>query len=296
MSFLPLALSDEFFLRLPYRVRKALGEGLVVRHKVGSSTILVPTARDLKRWKSNWMSDVLTRVCPHFPGAFLDVGVNRLQTYFALRAVDAERVYYGFEPNPACSTYAWQTFRLNPSSPSFILSCALSDSSGVLDLWVTRGSEYDSCATTVRDLRPGRDLVRLAAPAATADEMVSGLGILQIGLLKIDVEGGELAVLRGGSNTLGSMRPLVLCEVLHRDNKASAESHRRHLLAIRELLHETRHDIYQLAKSGDTAMVQSIRRIIDFENLVWTKQNSDDCDYFFCPTEKVELLEGLFRT
>jgi len=293
MSFLSITVGEEFFLRLPYRVRKALGEGLVVRHKVGKSSVLVPAAIDIERWKSNWMSALLARVLPRCPGAFLDVGVNRLQTYFDLRSVDDEREYVGFEPNPACSTYAWQVFRLNPSSPSMILSCALSDVGGVLDLWVTKGSEYDSCATTVKDLRPGRDVIRLAAPASTADDMISGLGITQIGLIKIDVEGGELAVLRGASNTLRSARPLVLCEVLHRDKNAPAEPHRRHLAELSDLLGEAGYGIHQLVAAGGAGSARVVRPIEEFDDLVWTEQNAGDCDYFFCPTERVELLRNI---
>ena len=293
MAVLPITISDEAFLRLPYRVRKACGEGVLVRHKVGTNSFLIPAAIDIERWKPSWMSALLAELLPRSPGAFLDVGVNRLQTFFDLRSLDTDRSYVGFEPNPACSTYAWQVFRLNPSSPNLILSCALSDASGVLDLWMTRNSEYDSCATTIKELRPGRDVVRLSAPASTLDSMIGGLGIAQIGLVKIDVEGGELAVLQGASDTLSSARPLVLCEVLHRDQHAAAEPHRHHLRALHDLLRHMRYSVYQIVTVNGEKSGRNLRLIDAFDDLVWTEQTAADCDYVFCPIERTELLGHL---
>ena len=78
MSILPITIGDEAFLRLPYRVRKACSEGLLVRHTVGTNVFLIPAAIDIERWKPSWMSALLAKLLPRCPGAFLDVRVNRL--------------------------------------------------------------------------------------------------------------------------------------------------------------------------------------------------------------------------
>ena len=108
MSVLPITIGDEAFLRLPYRVRKACGEGVLVRHTVGMNDFLIPAAIDIERWKPSWMSALLAKLLPRCPGAFLDVGVNRLQTFFDLRSLDTDRAYVGFEPNggAGCGRFA----------------------------------------------------------------------------------------------------------------------------------------------------------------------------------------------
>jgi len=288
-----MLLNDNLYFSLPYRIRSKLSKGLIVRHLVGPNHLLVPASIDLEPWKPGWMSDLLTRVLPHLQGTFIDVGVNRLQTFFDLRSVDLNRSYVGFEPNPACSSYAWEVFRLNTSLDSLIVSCALAAESGVLDLWVTRGSEFDSCATTIRELRPGRAVERIAAPAATADQVLSGLKIDEISLLKIDVEGGELSVLRGAISVLSGMRPIVLCEVLLRDKKADPELYLETISALSELLEKVNYRAYQILKDERSSQVLSIHRITQFPNNVWNESNSEECDYFFCPAERAAFLEGI---
>lgn len=49
---------------------------------------------------------------------------------------------------------------------------------------------------------------------AAGDEALAAVGDEPIGIVKIDVEGGELEVLRGLQGTLARHRPLVVCEIL----------------------------------------------------------------------------------
>ena len=49
MAVLPITIGDEAFLRLPYRVLKACGEGVLVRHKIGANDFLIPAAIEIER-------------------------------------------------------------------------------------------------------------------------------------------------------------------------------------------------------------------------------------------------------
>jgi FkbM family methyltransferase len=52
-------------------------------------------------------------------------------------------------------------------------------------------------------------------PAVTLDDFIANGGLLPQ-LVKIDVEGGEYEVLRGGANLFATRRPLIVAEVHHR--------------------------------------------------------------------------------
>ena len=55
---------------------------------------------------------------------------------------------------------------------------------------------------------------KTVVPVVTGDEMLAALGVDDVALIKIDVEGGELEVLRGFHETLEIHRPFVTIEVL----------------------------------------------------------------------------------
>jgi hypothetical protein len=46
------------------------------------------------------------------------------------------------------------------------------------------------------------------------DEYVREKNIKRVDVIKLDVEGGEIDVLRGGANVFRDLRPLLICEVL----------------------------------------------------------------------------------
>jgi hypothetical protein len=56
----------------------------------------------------------------------------------------------------------------------------------------------------------------IRTPSISLDDFIASNGPVPQ-LVKIDVEGGEYEVLRGGSNLFGRHRPLLIVEVHHRD-------------------------------------------------------------------------------
>src|SRR5262249_7079877 len=58
----------------------------------------------------------------------------------------------------------------------------------------------------------GDDLESFRVPGRTLDEVVSSLGLRRLDLIKIDIEGAELDVLRAAQQVMCELRPLVICE------------------------------------------------------------------------------------
>lgn len=150
----------------------------------------------------------------------LDVGANIGAFTAALaRAVAPGGAVHAFEPHPRSRTRLQRTLELNGLTGS-VSVCALAVAAEVeaVEL-VTYGPGYESWATTVprRIDVPGGVLTPTATErldSTTLDSYCQAHGIEHVGALKIDVEGGEPAVLAGAQGLLSSGAvDLLLVEV-----------------------------------------------------------------------------------
>lgn len=139
-------------------------------------------------------------------GLFLDIGANVGVYSAALWKLRGGMRGTAFEPVPSTRTLLQQTFELN-GVPFAIEAAAISDKSDVLRLtayahglnnfWIKEGDTrhpFLEVPTVPLDLWCGDDPSRIP------------------GALKIDVEGHELAVLKGGRKVLRTHRPALVME------------------------------------------------------------------------------------
>ena len=63
-----------------------------------------------------WMGQMLKILLSVNDYAFMDVGVNIGQTLCQVKSIDNKRIYYGFEPNPACNMFVEELIRINKFS------------------------------------------------------------------------------------------------------------------------------------------------------------------------------------
>jgi FkbM family methyltransferase len=149
------------------------------------------------------------------PGAFIDVGVNVGQTLCKVLACDPARLYVGFEPQIACCFYVDQFIRKNALLNAKVIPIALGEVSGLLELHAN--GDTDEMAT-LEITSPGERVVaaqrKVQVAVMRGDEAIHQLRLGAIAVIKIDVEGAELTVLRGLDETLRRLRPAVLFEVL----------------------------------------------------------------------------------
>jgi FkbM family methyltransferase len=154
----------------------------------------------------------------------VDVGANKgSYVPWLARAARPGRVV-AFEPQPELAQYLARACGAAGLSNVTVEAAGVSERGGTLSLHVPgvgRPSPGASFEPAVAALSPGRDA---AVPVVSLDEYFREEG-RRIAAVKVDVEGHELAVLRGAAEVLDRHAPLVVleCEVRHAGEGGLAE-------------------------------------------------------------------------
>lgn len=154
-------------------------------------------------------------------GVAVDAGANKgVFLYHLSRAY--ERVY-GFEPLPQLASYLKEAAPANVT----VHGAALSNAPGTATLRLPRGFielgslEAHTSDTWTTDAPIEEHEVEL--------KTLDSLGLRDVALLKIDVEGHELSVLEGARETISRYRPTVLVEVEERHRAGGVAGIRTYL-------------------------------------------------------------------
>ena len=148
------------------------------------------------------------------PGmVMVDAGAHHgFYTLLAAKKVGPQGKVIAFEPSPRELRRLRWCLVLNRCRNVQIEPVALGSSEGVADLFVCLGKE-----TGCNSLRPpavSEALSKVSVAVTTLDCFLQRSGIQKVDLIKIDVEGAELEVLRGAGELLQRRpRPIICCEV-----------------------------------------------------------------------------------
>lgn len=251
-------------------------------------------AAELMAWRPDWKTEIVDKVLATRAGAFVDVGANCGQTLVDYFASGSTALYVGFEPNHHCISVLSDIVSLNGRSDCSLIPVGLSDENAIRKLLLEKNSNTDSSASIEAELRPDRDWDVQFVACYKFDDIRSQIGIDEIGLMKIDVEGAELSVLRGMRATLGENGHWILCEVLHRDSKVSEESHQLRITDLMLFIAEMGYICLNVEKSADGCGVLGLVNVAQFPNKIWTWDNASECDYIFVPRRDFHLVSRLF--
>lgn len=159
----------------------------------------------VKMLERSIIADVLSEVSPG--DVFYDIGAN-IGTYSCFVAAAGVDVV-AFEPHPGNASSLGQNRLANSLDTMRIRELAISDSIGKVLLDIVG----DEVGGGHHHLTTGRDGVEtLSVEGTTIDAFVRS-GKQPPTAMKIDVEGAELAVLEGATETLQHSCELVYCEV-----------------------------------------------------------------------------------
>ena len=118
-----------------------------------------------------------------------------------------------FEASPSNMDIVRETIRLNHLDNIVPVSKALGEKSGTATFSL---GERNSCNSLVE--RPGYNYPdHIEVPVVTLDDYVRE-NDLEVGLIKVDIEGGEQLLLRGAVETIRTQHPILLISIYHSAN------------------------------------------------------------------------------
>jgi FkbM family methyltransferase len=199
------------------------------------------------RMAEMWLFHGLERVMRQRRGVFLDAGVNVGHTLIKVKAIDPDREYIGFEPNPHCLRYTQQLIDLNQFSRCTVVPVGISNRTGIIKLFMN--PDADPSATIVEGFRePERYRRTITVPVFVGDDVLETLGVSEVSIVKIDVEGAELDVVEGLERTLRRTLPYIFCEVLPVfDERSDMGRFRlRRQTTLREVIHGLDYAIFRM--------------------------------------------------
>lgn len=145
-------------------------------------------------------------------GTYVDVGANYGSYALGIARMKDVRVI-AVEPQPHLVEALRSSQRSNGFANLEIVEAALDAKPGTIALAVGIGSG----SASVIHARLAPDVRKIDVASRTLDELAQTHDIQDLRCLKIDVEGAELSVLRGGLSVLARHRPVVIFEASRAD-------------------------------------------------------------------------------
>ncbi len=185
---------------------------------------------------------------------FVDIGANHGEfTLYAAKRVPAGRVV-AFEPVPGTFKHLQENVALNGFTNVTLCQAALGDHQGEVSIFAPLDPGFD-CNSSLF-LPADRPAQATTVPLDTLDAAVRRLGIGKVDVMKIDVEGAEVTMLRGARETLRAFRPTLIVELSESSLNAAGTSGRE----LADLLGELGYQLFQVGRFG-------VRRPLDPRNL-----------------------------
>jgi FkbM family methyltransferase len=145
--------------------------------------------------------------------AFLDVGAHHgMYSLIASKKIQKTGHVVAFEPSPREQRRLGLHLRMNRVSSVTLEPYAVGARTGKACLFAVVSKN-----TTMNSLR--RPAIQhpvqpISVNVISLDDYLEAKPIEDLGLIKLDAEGGELEVLRGARRVLEELRPAIICEVL----------------------------------------------------------------------------------
>jgi FkbM family methyltransferase len=168
------------------------------------------------------------------PGmVFMDIGAYQgIYSVVAGKKLNSAGRVFAFEPSPREFRRLRMHLRWNRMSTARSEMLALGSATSEATFFQVRSGD-----TTRNGLRPPdsrETLVEIPVNVTSLDEYVRGQNIERIDIIKLDVEGGEIEVIRGAKKVFGEFRPMLICEVLDETTHAWGYEAREIIQALRD--------------------------------------------------------------
>ena len=208
-----------FFPRLLNKLNLLKFINLYKTFKINNNDIIIPVIRGTGFTNlyhtEKWMTDLLDKILKIKKGCFIDFGINIGQTLIKIKSIDPLYDYLGFEPNQSCIYYVENLISENKFQNTQIIPVAISDFCNLAVLNFLANDQFDSSASIIDNFRPKENIkLRKYVPVYNADIINPLLTNKKISIIKIDVEGSELEIVKELREKIDQHKPLIIIEIL----------------------------------------------------------------------------------
>lgn len=200
-------------MRLVSRLLDAFSERRVVATGEAAGLTLVSRDADPEFGRGTYERPIQQAIASNLaPGdAFFDIGANiGFFSLIAARRVGTEGQVYAFEPVPRNAAAIRRTAQLNGFHAIRVFPEAVGATIGRAELLLAR--HIGGAALASAEAPPDMNGY-LEVDVTTLDDAIARHGLRPPSLVKIDVEGAEIEVLRGMTETLRAHRPSIIYEI-----------------------------------------------------------------------------------
>lgn len=168
------------------------------------------------------------------PGmVFMDIGAyHGIYSVVAANKLKDTGEIFAFEPSPREYQRLRMHLRLNRVAIAHGEMLAMGRTASKTSFFQVNAGD-----TTRNGLRQpaSRDSVtEISVNTVSLDEYVRARNIARVDVIKLDVEGGEIDVIRGGQKVFGDLRPVLICEVLDATTEVWGYQAREIIKAVRD--------------------------------------------------------------
>jgi hypothetical protein len=159
----------------------------------------------------------------------------------------------------------------------------------VLLLECISDTEVDSAASLIKDFRPGQVIYhKIPVPVFCFQSISNMLTFDQVGIVKIDVEGAELEVVKSLYQLLKTDRSIILLEILPvYSNKNTIRKERQE--ELEQIFNSLNYLLFRVNKIENTFI--GLKKI---EN-IGINSDLNQCDYVVIPNELVAIIQDFVK-
>lgn len=269
-------------------LKKSLSNfNFVVRSKVNSKYFKIPILGNLGisnlSISEQWMVDLLKVLLSIEANKFVDVGVNIGQTLLKVKSVNPEIEYHGFEPNPSCIFYVHKLIKVNSIKNTTLYPIGISTKTELSELNFHYESETDGSASIIKDFNKKKINRKEYIPLFDINTMKKKVDFDKMSILKIDVEGAELEVIKSFEEEIKRNKPFIIMEILPVYNKKENPDRFKRQNNLLDALHSIGYVTFRIIKEKNNLIaVKEIQTIEIHSDL-------NKCDYLFVPKLKLPI-------
>jgi FkbM family methyltransferase len=175
-----------------------------------------------------WEKESWDAIRQHLPAGAVFVDVGAHIGYYSLKAASAVGTgghVIAVEPNPPTVRELEDNIRASGATVISVQPVACSDAETTLDLFAApRVNTGQTSLSQANASQGGQAVTTYHVRARPLDDIVKDTGVSRVDVVKIDVEGAEMLVLKGSVGTLARYHPVLMVELIDQQLRSLGSS------------------------------------------------------------------------